>query len=185
MYITSPTASVSKVDHVLGNLETGLDFSDNFSLSLLGDRYSGDEDEGIEDMMCGNKIHDAKNEAFTSVTKTNKIDILDDKTGTFLSQDLPTAQGINASNCPVIRESARTNIILKPNSQNYKESPNITKEKPKIVSCIHIPAISSSNIHNKENILLPKSTQTKEQHCFSKYLQKWVTLQQHQKPQII
>ena len=136
--ITPSTASVSKEDQDLDNFENELDFSDNFSLSLLADRNSDDQNDEIEDMMRSNEEYDMNTQETEDeiLPACIKMDILDEKNGTFLSKIKNTSREINVSSGTIIRESARTNIILHPKSHNScKENTNALKTK-KTKDCI-------------------------------------------------
>ncbi|CAG5001141.1 unnamed protein product [Parnassius apollo] len=94
--------------------------------------------------------HTTEDQALPTLTE---IDILDEKNGTLLSQITPTLCEINASSGTIIRECARTNIILKPkNHDSCKENTNLLKtekQKPKIVSCV---TYRPQNLRPKEKI---------------------------------
>ncbi|CAG4965278.1 unnamed protein product [Parnassius apollo] len=145
-------------------------------------KNSVNENDTIDDMIGNNdeynlNTHTTEDQALPTFTE---IDILDEKNGTLLSQITPTLCEINASSGTIIRECARTNIILKPkNHDSCKENTNLLKtekQKPKIVSCVTIPSTKrTSNIiyqsdYDKENI---EARQTiAKQNDFSFYTEK-------------
>ncbi|CAK1599551.1 unnamed protein product [Parnassius mnemosyne] len=177
---TPSTASVGKENQILDQFKDELDFCDNFSLSFLADKNSVNENYTIDDIRNNDEYNiNTYTTAHQALPTFTELDILDEKNGTLLSQITPTLCEINASSGIIIRECARTNIILKPNNHGLcEENTNLLKtekQKPKIVSCVTIPSTKrTSNIiyqsdYDKENI---ETRQTiAKQNDFSFYIE--------------